>query len=161
MTPAEPSADAVIQTLRSGTLGSFSVLRTAASISVAMRSVLNFVPRPEPGGCRDGASERKHEDARNGDAERHGSASTSQPGRYDASAEFGMAGSWPVTIEWNGPAGQGSVSFQGSCAMKWQPTMRVIHRRWRAGALTMLLGLLSSRRRCPGHHRARQPALAA
>ena len=35
-------------------------------------------------------------------------------GRYDVTAEFGMAGSWPVTIGWNGPAGQGSVSFQGA-----------------------------------------------
>ena len=38
---------------------------------------------------------------------------TAQPGRFDATAEFGMAGSWPVTIEWDGPAGQGSASFQG------------------------------------------------
>ena len=36
------------------------------------------------------------------------------PGRYAATAEFGMAGSWPLSIEWNGPAGRGSVSFQGS-----------------------------------------------
>jgi Cu(I)/Ag(I) efflux system membrane protein CusA/SilA len=36
------------------------------------------------------------------------------PGRYTASAEFGMAGAWQMAIEWNGPAGQGSVSFQGS-----------------------------------------------
>ena len=37
-----------------------------------------------------------------------------EPGRYDATAEFGMAGAWPMSIEWNGPAGQGSVNFQGS-----------------------------------------------
>ena len=36
------------------------------------------------------------------------------PGRYTATAEFGMAGSWPITIEWNGPAGRGSVTVQGS-----------------------------------------------
>jgi Cu(I)/Ag(I) efflux system membrane protein CusA/SilA len=34
-------------------------------------------------------------------------------GRYAATAEFGMAGSWPMTVEWDGPAGKGSVSFQG------------------------------------------------
>jgi len=34
-------------------------------------------------------------------------------GRYDATAEFGMAGTWQMAIEWNGPAGQGSVNFQG------------------------------------------------
>jgi len=36
------------------------------------------------------------------------------PGRYVATAEFGMAGAWQMAIEWNGPAGQGSVNFQGS-----------------------------------------------
>jgi hypothetical protein len=36
------------------------------------------------------------------------------PGRYLATAEFGMAGAWQMAIEWNGPAGQGSVNFQGS-----------------------------------------------
>jgi Cu(I)/Ag(I) efflux system membrane protein CusA/SilA len=38
---------------------------------------------------------------------------TGVPGRYAATAEFGMAGAWPMAIEWNGPAGQGSVNFQG------------------------------------------------
>jgi copper/silver efflux system protein len=36
------------------------------------------------------------------------------PGRYAATAEFGMAGAWQMAMEWSGPAGQGSVSFQGS-----------------------------------------------
>jgi Cu(I)/Ag(I) efflux system membrane protein CusA/SilA len=36
------------------------------------------------------------------------------PGRYVATAEFGMSGTWQMAIEWNGPAGQGSVNFQGS-----------------------------------------------
>jgi hypothetical protein len=39
---------------------------------------------------------------------------TTVPGRYTATAEFGMAGAWHMAIEWNGPAGQGSVNFQGS-----------------------------------------------
>ena len=34
-------------------------------------------------------------------------------GRYAATAEFGMAGTWQMGVEWDGPAGQGSVSFQG------------------------------------------------
>ena len=38
---------------------------------------------------------------------------TGVPGRYAATAEFGMAGAWPMSIEWSGPAGQGSVNFQG------------------------------------------------
>jgi Cu(I)/Ag(I) efflux system membrane protein CusA/SilA len=40
--------------------------------------------------------------------------SSGVPGRYLATAEFGMAGAWQMAIEWNGPAGQGSVNFQGS-----------------------------------------------
>ena len=35
-------------------------------------------------------------------------------GRYEARADFGMAGEWRMTIEWRGPAGSGSVSFEGS-----------------------------------------------
>jgi len=35
-------------------------------------------------------------------------------GRYVATAEFGMSGAWQMTLEWNGPAGQGSVNFHGS-----------------------------------------------
>jgi hypothetical protein len=38
---------------------------------------------------------------------------TTAPGRYQATAEFGMAGAWKWTIEWDGPAGRGSVSFEG------------------------------------------------
>jgi Cu(I)/Ag(I) efflux system membrane protein CusA/SilA len=34
-------------------------------------------------------------------------------GRYSATAEFGMAGAWQMAIEWAGPAGSGSVSFEG------------------------------------------------
>ena len=37
----------------------------------------------------------------------------SAPGRYVATGEFGMAGAWQMTIEWNGPAGRGAVSFEG------------------------------------------------
>jgi len=35
-------------------------------------------------------------------------------GRYQATAEFGMAGAWRMAIEWDGPAGQGSVNFEGA-----------------------------------------------
>jgi copper/silver efflux system protein len=40
-------------------------------------------------------------------------AATDVPGRYAATAEFGMAGAWQMSIEWDGPAGHGSVNFQG------------------------------------------------
>jgi Cu(I)/Ag(I) efflux system membrane protein CusA/SilA len=36
------------------------------------------------------------------------------PGRYTATADFGMAGSWPINIEWNGPAGRGFTTVEGS-----------------------------------------------
>ncbi len=36
------------------------------------------------------------------------------PGRYAAVGDFGMAGAWRMTIEWEGPAGSGSVSFEGT-----------------------------------------------
>ena len=35
------------------------------------------------------------------------------PGRYRATGDFGMAGGWQMKVDWNGPAGQGSVSFEG------------------------------------------------
>jgi Cu(I)/Ag(I) efflux system membrane protein CusA/SilA len=38
---------------------------------------------------------------------------TSVPGRYQATAEFGMAGAWQMAVEWDGPAGHGLVNFQG------------------------------------------------
>ena len=33
------------------------------------------------------------------------------PGRYRAGAEFSMAGTWRLTIEWKGPGEEGSVTF--------------------------------------------------
>jgi Cu(I)/Ag(I) efflux system membrane protein CusA/SilA len=39
---------------------------------------------------------------------------TSVAGRYEATAEFGMAGAWQMALEWDGPAGRGSVSFAGA-----------------------------------------------
>ena len=38
---------------------------------------------------------------------------TSVPGRYTARSDLGMAGSWRMSIEWDGPRGRGSVNFAG------------------------------------------------
>ena len=38
---------------------------------------------------------------------------TDVPGRYAADSQFDMAGTWRMTVEWDGPAGRGSVSFPG------------------------------------------------
>lgn len=35
-------------------------------------------------------------------------------GRYRSTGDFGMAGGWQMKIDWNGPAGKGSVSFDGT-----------------------------------------------
>ena len=39
---------------------------------------------------------------------------TDVAGRYEADGDFSMAGTWRITLQWEGPAGQGSVSFPGS-----------------------------------------------
>jgi len=39
---------------------------------------------------------------------------TNVAGRYAATGEFSMAGTWRLSIEWNGPAGRGSVTFPGA-----------------------------------------------
>jgi Cu(I)/Ag(I) efflux system membrane protein CusA/SilA len=39
---------------------------------------------------------------------------TDVAGRYQAAAEFGMAGGWHMAIEWDGPAGKGTVNFEGA-----------------------------------------------
>ena len=35
-------------------------------------------------------------------------------GRYQATADFGMAGTWKVAVEWSGPTGKGLANFQGT-----------------------------------------------
>jgi hypothetical protein len=39
---------------------------------------------------------------------------TNVAGRYAATGEFSMAGRWRLTVEWDGPAARGSISFSGS-----------------------------------------------
>jgi hypothetical protein len=39
---------------------------------------------------------------------------TDVPGRYAANGDFSMAGTWRMAIEWDGPAGRGSVTFPES-----------------------------------------------
>ena len=36
---------------------------------------------------------------------------TAVPGRYLATSELSMAGDWRLSLEWSGPAGQGSATF--------------------------------------------------
>ena|SRR5436190_22277061 len=39
---------------------------------------------------------------------------TETKGRYALNADFGMAGTWRLTVDWDGPAGRGSVSLPGT-----------------------------------------------
>ena len=41
-------------------------------------------------------------------------ARTEVAGRYAATSELSMAGTWRMTMQWDGPAGAGSVTFPGS-----------------------------------------------
>jgi hypothetical protein len=36
------------------------------------------------------------------------------PGRYEATSDLSMAGTWRINLEWNGPAGRGTLAFSGS-----------------------------------------------
>jgi Cu(I)/Ag(I) efflux system membrane protein CusA/SilA len=39
---------------------------------------------------------------------------TEQPGVYEAGGQYAMAGSWQMTIQWDGPEGRGSATFEGN-----------------------------------------------
>jgi YtkA-like protein len=41
-------------------------------------------------------------------------ARTDVAGRYQATGDLSMAGTWRLTIDWEGPAGRGSVTFPAS-----------------------------------------------
>jgi Cu(I)/Ag(I) efflux system membrane protein CusA/SilA len=113
--PAARSAGAVVQTIRAGDLDiallsptgtlrqgrnsfTFEFRRTGTTALVDVGSVRASANMTMPGMVMSGGVQV---------------TPTGVPGRYAATAEFGMAGAWPMSIEWNGPAGQGSVNFQG------------------------------------------------
>ena len=39
---------------------------------------------------------------------------TPAPGRYEIATDFGMAGTWQLAVEWNGPKGHGSARMPGT-----------------------------------------------
>jgi Cu(I)/Ag(I) efflux system membrane protein CusA/SilA len=115
---SEPTAQgvrAVVQTIRAGDLDiallsptgtlrqgrnsfTFEFRRTGTTTLVDVGTVRASANMPMPGMVMSGGLQV---------------TPTGVPGRYAATAEFGMAGAWQMAIEWNGPAGQGSVNFQG------------------------------------------------
>ena len=48
---------------------------------------------------------------------------TDLAGRYEASGDFSMAGTWRMTLQWEGPAGQGSVSFPATVSSTDAPRL--------------------------------------
>jgi copper/silver efflux system protein len=113
--PTAQSAGAVVQTVRAGDLDivllsptgtlrqgrnsfTFEFRRTGTTLLIDVGSVRASANMPMPGMVMSGGLQV---------------TPTGVPGRYAATAEFGMAGAWPMAIDWNGPAGQGSVNFQG------------------------------------------------
>ena len=113
--PTAQSAGTVVQTIRAGDLDiallsptgtlrqgrnsfTFEFRRTGTTTLVDVGSVRASANMAMPGMVMSGGLQV---------------TPTGVPGRYAATAEFGMAGAWQMAIEWNGPAGQGSVNFQG------------------------------------------------
>jgi hypothetical protein len=113
--PAAQSAGAVVQTIRAGDLDiallsptgtlrqgrnsfTFEFRRTGTTTLVDVGSVRASANMRMPGMVMSGGLQV---------------TPSGLPGRYAATADFGMAGAWQMAIEWNGPAGQGSVNFQG------------------------------------------------
>ncbi|HEU4694395.1 MAG TPA: FixH family protein, partial [Vicinamibacterales bacterium] len=113
--PTAQSAGTVVQTIRAGDLDiallspsgtlrqgrnrfTIEFRRTGATTLVDVGTVRASANMPMPGMVMSGGLQVTPTDV---------------PGRYAATAEFGMAGAWQMAIDWNGPAGQGSVSFQG------------------------------------------------
>jgi copper/silver efflux system protein len=41
-------------------------------------------------------------------------SASSTRGRYTATGQFGMSGIWKMNVQWDGPAGRGSVPFEGN-----------------------------------------------
>jgi Cu(I)/Ag(I) efflux system membrane protein CusA/SilA len=113
--PTAQSAGTVVQTIRAGDLDiallsptgtlrqgrnsfTFEFRRAGTTTLVDVGTVRASANMPMPGMVMSGGLQVTR---------------TGVAGRYAATAEFGMAGAWPMAIEWNGPAGQGSVNFQG------------------------------------------------
>ena len=111
----EPARRTVVQQMRSGDLHDRRCCRRPARcIRDGTRSRSNSDPPTaalvDVGTVRASANMTMPGMAMSGGLEVSGQTS---PGRYQATAEFGMAGAWQMAIEWDGPAGRGSVNFEG------------------------------------------------
>jgi Cu(I)/Ag(I) efflux system membrane protein CusA/SilA len=109
------SGDAVVQTVTSGDLR--IVLRSPTGTLRSGRNAFTIEFRSATGALVDAGTVRATANMSMPGMLMSGNMEvtpTREPGRYAATAEFGMAGSWQMSIEWTGPAGSGSVKFEGA-----------------------------------------------
>jgi copper/silver efflux system protein len=113
--PNQPGAGQVVQQLNAGSV-QISLLSPTGTLQQG-RNVFTIEFRSSDGRLVDAGTVRA-----SGNMAMPGMAMSSGlqvqrtevAGRYQASAEFGMAGAWHMAIEWDGPAGKGSVNFEGA-----------------------------------------------
>ena len=113
--PSGSAQGAVVQTVRSGQME--IVLRSPTGTLRSGRNTFTIEFRSPTGGLLDVGTVRASANMPMPGMVMPGNmqvSSAGEPGRYTATAEFGMAGAWQMSIEWNGPAGSGSVSFEGT-----------------------------------------------
>jgi Cu(I)/Ag(I) efflux system membrane protein CusA/SilA len=109
------SADGVVHTVRSGSMD--IVVRSPTGAFRSGRNTFTIEFRSSSGALVDVGTVRVAATMTMPGMSLSGNVQVqpaSVPGRYTATAEFGMAGAWPITIDWNGPAGRGSANLEGS-----------------------------------------------
>ncbi len=114
-TSGPSSGDAVVQTVTAGDLA--IVLRSPTGSLRSGRNAFTIEFRSAAGALVDVGTVRATANMSMPGMVMSGNLQVTpakEPGRYGATAEFGMAGSWQMSIEWSGPAGRGSVNFQGA-----------------------------------------------
>jgi len=114
-TSGPSSGDAVVQTVTAGELA--IVLRSPTGSLRSGRNAFTIEFRSAAGALVDVGTVRATANMSMPGMVMSGNMQVTpatEPGRYGATAEFGMAGSWQMSIEWSGPAGGGSVNFQGA-----------------------------------------------
>jgi copper/silver efflux system protein len=111
---ADVSSGQVVQTVRSGDLQIAILSRTGTlhqgrnTFTIEFRSARGDLV--DVGGVRASANMPMPGMVMSGGLQ----VQRTSAGRYEATAEFGMAGAWHMSIEWDGPAGHGSVNFEGA-----------------------------------------------
>jgi YtkA-like len=114
-TPPGSDVTGVVRTVQSGTVQ--IRLRSSTGVLQQGRNTFTFEFRAAPSGelidvgtVRASANMPMPGMVMSSGMEVH---ATDVKGRYDGSAEFGMAGAWQMSVEWDGPAGRGSAAFEG------------------------------------------------